>query len=304
MVNIFSENNTAFYQKLSPYLKHGSFVNCQKGIIPECPIDNLSQSICANSYFFDHPEWAKNYFEACHRDNKFKERWLAAGGSWDNKIVVDIGCGPGNLYATLGGSPRVLIGVDVSRGSLLMAQKIGYTPILADAHCLPFISGFADIVALNATLHHCDNMAKVLTEAARLVRPGGVLIIDHDPQLSAWNYRGLAKLMYKVRLPIYKLILRNLHIPQQERFYMLATEIHHKPGDGVTEGFFHHTLEPFDFTVKLYPHNHTVGAEVLQGKMGCPPHWRYRLGQLLSGINPHSPEAALSLMCVAHRKSF
>lgn len=46
--------------------------------------------------------------------------------SWDNKIVVDIDCGPGKLYASIKGSQRVLIGVDVSRGALEMAQKIGY----------------------------------------------------------------------------------------------------------------------------------------------------------------------------------
>ena len=34
-------------------------------------------------------------------------------GSWDDKIVVDIGCKHLYLYATLGGKPRLLIGVDM-----------------------------------------------------------------------------------------------------------------------------------------------------------------------------------------------
>jgi ubiquinone/menaquinone biosynthesis C-methylase UbiE len=38
----------------------------------------------------------------------------------------------------------MLIGVDISRNSLKMAQEVGYAPILADAHDLPFIDGFAD----------------------------------------------------------------------------------------------------------------------------------------------------------------
>lgn len=287
------------YEILSSYISPNAKVNFHEGEIPECPISNPSLAIIANSNFFGHTEWAKNYFETCHRDQAFKERWLSAGGSWDNKIVVDIGCGPGNLYATLGGSPRVLIGIDVSAGTLKLAQQLGYTPLLADAHQLPLISGFADLVVLNATLHHCENMAKVLAEASRLVRPGGILIADHDPQLTAWNYKGLALFMYILRLPIYRLILRNLHIPKNERISMIATEIHHKPGDGVTREFFHQILEPLGFTVKIYPHNHTVGAEALQGDYGSPPHWRYRLAQRLSGIDPNSPEAALSLLCVA-----
>jgi ubiquinone/menaquinone biosynthesis C-methylase UbiE len=293
--------STAIITVLQKYLAPDAVVNFPENGIPECPIPDPSPTLLANSYYFGHPEWAKTYFEACHRDEAFKERWLAATQGWDNKIVVDIGCGPGNLYATLGGQPKLLIGVDVSRGALEMAEKIGYVPLLADAQNLPLKSGFADIVAVNATLHHCDDMPKALAEAARLVCPGGLLVIDHDPQLTAWNFKGLTKLFYKMRLFIYQAFLPKLHIPKEERLYALSTETHHKPGDGVTPDLFRKTLEPMGFTVDLYPHNHTVGAAVLAGKMGQPPHWRYRLGQRLSGVNPDSPEAALSLMCLARR---
>ena len=88
-------------------------------------------------------------------------------------MVVDIGCGPGNVHASLKCSPQLLIGVDVSANALAMAERLGYTPLLADAHALPLVDQFADYVVLNATLHHCDDMTRVLAEAARLVRPGG-----------------------------------------------------------------------------------------------------------------------------------
>ncbi|MCG8362036.1 MAG: class I SAM-dependent methyltransferase [Pseudanabaenales cyanobacterium] len=271
------------------------------GKIPVDPITHLSPAIEANSFYFGNPKWAQTYFEACHRDQAFKARWQAATGSWDDKIVVDVCCGPGNLYATLGGKPRVLIGIDVAYGSLEMAQQIGYTPLLADAHNIPLTSGFADIVALNAAIHHCEDMVQVLKESARLVRPGGLLVIDHDPQLQAWNYRGLGLLLYKIRHLIYQGCLPHLHFAPEERDFALATEIHHQPGKGVTAELLTHTLEPLDFTVNLYPHNQAVGAEALEGIQGHPPHWRYRIGQLLSGINPTTPEAALSILCVAKR---
>jgi ubiquinone/menaquinone biosynthesis C-methylase UbiE len=258
--------------------------------------------IQANSLYFSNPDWAKTYFEACHRDALFKERWQAAIGSLDDKIVVDVGCGPGNLYASLGGQPKLLIGIDVALGSLEMAKSIGYLPILADAHNIPLVSGFADIVMVNATLHHCLDMKKVLQEAARLVKLGGVLVVDHDPQLTAWDYKGLGLLLYNIRLGfLYRFFLRNLYIPYEERLKALATETHHKPGHGVTKSLFSMTLEPTKFTVQIFPHNNAVGAEALAGSYGKPPHWRYKIGQLLSGINPLAPEAALSLMCVATR---
>ena len=84
-------------------------------------------------------------------------------------------------------------------------------PVLADATALPFVSGFADVVVLNAALHHCDDMGAMLAEAARLVKPGGLLVTDHDPQRSAWDYKGLAKLLWNGRLILYKLTGHGFH---------------------------------------------------------------------------------------------
>ncbi len=268
-----------------------------------CQILNPTPAIEANSYYFGHPDWGLNYFAACHRDEKFIELWQAVIGSWQGKIVVDIGCGPGNVYASLKefcGEPQLLIGVDVSLGALKMASSLGYTTVLADAHNLPFVSGFADIVMLNASLHHCDDMEKVLQEAAKLVRPGGLLITDHDPQKNAYQFKGLGSLLWQLRLPIYQYIQRGGHSTAEEQSWGLATEVHHKACDGVTSEMFYEILESMGFGVKVYPHNHIVGAEALKGNYGRP-FWKYRLAQRLSGIDPNSPEAALSLMCVATR---
>jgi ubiquinone/menaquinone biosynthesis C-methylase UbiE len=254
-----------------------------------------SKGLAANAAYMDNPVWAKEYFDACHRDAAFLERWTAAAGSWNDKVVVDIGCGPGNLHATIGGRPRSLIGVDVSRGSLAMARELGYTTILADAHDLPLRDGCADIVALNATLHHCDDMPTVLAEAARLVAPGGVLVADHDPQLSAWDWKGLGMLGFKVRLPLYRLVLGS---SRSEQIARLKSELHHRPAHGVTPELFREILEPRGFTVTLAPHNNGTGAAVFTGEIGRAP-MKYRLGQALSGIDSREPTAALSLMCVA-----
>ena len=170
------------YSRLKPYLASDAIVDWEAKDIPICPIPIFTKGMQANSYFFGHPIWGKEYFETSHRSEPFKERWQTVMGSWDDKSVVDIGCGPGNVYATHGGKPKLLIGVDVSLSALKMASKIGYTPILTDAHHLPFVDGFADIVVANATVHHCDDMGRILTEAARLVRPGGLLFTDQDPQ--------------------------------------------------------------------------------------------------------------------------
>jgi ubiquinone/menaquinone biosynthesis C-methylase UbiE len=285
--------------KISPFLKPGTEIK-ESGSYLECKITNPSEAIKANAYYFGNFDWAEEYLIYCHRSDSFKTRWTAALGDWTDKVVVDIGCGPGNIFATLKGKPKVLIGIDVAPKSLEIASELGYTPVLADATNLPFISGFADIVTLNAALHHCEDMEAVLKEAARLVKPGGMIVTDHDPQKSAWDYKGIAKLLWIARLYFYKIIGHGFHKTSDQQYWALATEIHHKPGHGVTKDMFKQLLGPLGFKVNVYPHNHEVGADVLTGKTGKAA-LKYQIGNLLSGRNPMADSSALSLMCVARK---
>ena len=82
----------------------------------------------------------KGYFDYVHRDASFRDRWTAALGDVTDKVVVEIGCGPGNVFATLRVKPKALIGIDVAAGALEQARTIGYEPLLADAHDLPLSS--------------------------------------------------------------------------------------------------------------------------------------------------------------------
>jgi SAM-dependent methyltransferase len=169
---------------------------------------------------------------------------------------------------------------------------------LADAHDLPLSSRVADIVILNATIHHCEHMDRVLEEAARLVAPGGLLVTDHDPQRSACSFKGLGRWLWNARLTLNYWAKRGHHSSREEQSAVLAMEFHHLPGDGVTHQLFEKALRPLGFDVQILPHNHRTGAEVLKGDPGVSP-LKFRIVQILSGINPNAPESAMSLMCLA-----
>jgi SAM-dependent methyltransferase len=289
-----------YLDELAPFIDPKHTIVVKEGI-PSASFVKDTPGLRANAYYFGQPEWAAQWLNCVHRDTRLRERWHATGGTWDNKIVVDVGCGPGNLQATIGDKPKTLIGVDVSLGSLQLAKQIGYIPLLADAHGLPLKSGIADVVALNATIHHCDEMETVLAEAARLVKPGGVLIADHDPHLPAYDFRWLGKLLWKLRLIVYQFLNRGGHRKKDdEQAWAEATEIHHQPGDGLSANAFKRVLEPMGFDVKLYPHNHLVGREILDGAKGRAK-LKMRMAQRLSGIDPDSDNGALSLLCVARK---
>lgn len=298
---LLNDRLSTSFVALDGYVKESALLD----VIDDIPMATISPkkltlALAANAQYFGHPQWAKSYFDACHRDSAFIDRWHTATGSWDDQVVVDIGCGPGNVFASLGGRPKLLIGVDVSLGGLKMAQEIGYQPLLADAQNLPLKSEIADIVVINASLHHCDDMDAALTEAARLVKPGGVLVCDHDLQKTAWHFTGLARFLWEARLPIYRMMGRGGHGSGSEQECALASEAHHTPGDGMTTEFYHRILDPLGFQTAVYPDNHDTGSAVFEGKIGRSSR-KYRMAQWLSGVDPDSREAALSLMCVASR---
>lgn len=296
---ILSSFMSDFMSVLQPYLKETECVELNEQGLPSQSILSYSAGMRANIEFLENPEWRQYYFESHHRAEVFRDRWMAVTGSWDGKVVVDIGCGPGNVYATMGGEPGVIIGVDISPGALQMATGVGYVPLLADAHNLPLVSGFADVVVMNATLHHCDDMARVLAEGARLVKPGGVLLTDQDPQRSAWEFKGMGLWIRQVRFPLYWLMRSPHYLPGVHRTARYRTEIHNqKAGDGLSREIYEQVLERMGFEWALYPHNHDLGREVLAGAYGRGS-WRYRLSQRLSGIDERSAAAAQSFMCVA-----
>ena len=286
--------------QIDPYLKKDVKPRYHEDYLEFDMPKNASEGLKANAYYFNDSEWAEEYLIYCHRDSHFKSRWRQALGDYSDKVVVDLGCGPGNVFANFSEKPKLLIGVDVAKKSLEFAKKNGYLPVLADASNLPFRSGFADIVILNAALHHCDDMATILSEAARILKPGGTIITDHDPQKSAWNYKGLALLLWKGRTLYYRYTGHGFHKEKKQQYWALKTEIHHKPGHGVSRELFEKTLKPLGFDVKVYPHNHTEGVGIFNGTVGKAA-TKYRIGNLLSGRNPNSKNSALTLMCVAKK---
>ena len=298
-----SEDSSQLLQYLKPetILEHNS-----DGIFI-VSIASMTPGMEANSWFFSHPEWGPRYFESENHRSRIGERWRAATGSWDAKVVVDLGCGPGNLFRCVDGHPKLLIGVDISEGALLNARDLGYTPLLSDVHNTPLMSGFADLVTANATLHHVDDMAAVLAEAARLVKPGGLLVTDEDPLKHDHQFSILGSFLRRVRsfIPIARVSNQPRRSWKYRSFSQQAcrrkTELHNRfLGDGITREMYLNVLEPMGFNVKLYPHGHVAKADVIKGSRGSNTTF-VRMVQRASGIDPDKDDSQLSIMCVATR---
>lgn len=108
-------------------------------------------------------------------------------------VVVDAGCGEGYLTAEAAAWADRVIAVDRSKDMLRrarqLARKRGIDNItwkVGEIEQLPLESDSADVVLLSQALHHAADPSRAVAEAARVVRPGGrLLVLDlraHDQE--------------------------------------------------------------------------------------------------------------------------
>ena len=97
---------------------------------------------------------------------------------------LDIGTGTGRMLEVIGPHVRRGVGIDRSRDMLAIARvnldRARLRKCLArqgDMYALPFTGPEFDLVLLHQVLHYADRPAEVVAEAARVIRPGGRLII-------------------------------------------------------------------------------------------------------------------------------
>ena len=118
------------------------------------------------------------------RENELKAPWVAAKiesvlGAGAH-LVLDVGCGGGFLCAHLNRSGLRVTGLDVSETVMAPGRardvggQIEWRVGFADA--LPFENSSFDVICLMDVLEHLEHPAAAVTEALRVLRPGGVFL--------------------------------------------------------------------------------------------------------------------------------
>ena len=135
---------------------------------------------------------------------------LSAAVSWHARtgdLVLDLGCGTGELARALAADGFRVTGCDISPQMLLRAARDPGGPGAGRAwwvwlepgwRRLPFASAAFDVVVAASVLEYVAEPAAVLRECARVLRPGGVVLytvpdLRHPIRWAEWCAQRLAR---------------------------------------------------------------------------------------------------------------
>lgn len=94
--------------------------------------------------------------------------------------IVDVAGGTGRGVKAVDAPTRLV--VDAAPGMLRQTRDAGLVAILGNAAGLPLCGESVDAVLIVDALHHVGDRSGAIREAARVLRPGGVLVVaDFDP---------------------------------------------------------------------------------------------------------------------------
>lgn len=141
--------------------------------------------------------------------------WLAAAraelvpdAAREGAVLVDLGCGAGLLAPHVAGKGYRHVGVDLSAEALRQAAEHGVLAVRGDVLAVPLADACADVVVAGEILEHVPDLPGAVAEACRLLRPGGLLVIDTlaATALCRWLAIGAAE-----RIP--RIATRGVHDP-------------------------------------------------------------------------------------------
>src|SRR6202171_6878922 len=115
-------------------------------------------------------------------------------------LVLELGCGTGQLSLFLASAERLVLGADLARASLVLAVRharafgVNAHFVETDLRRPGLRPGAFDVVIASGVLHHTEDPRASFAAMARLARPGGVVVLG--------LYHAFARLPHRLRRAI------------------------------------------------------------------------------------------------------
>jgi ubiquinone/menaquinone biosynthesis C-methylase UbiE len=99
--------------------------------------------------------------------------------SKQNIKCLDLGCGDGFFTKILSRYCNMTVGIDLrAYNSWMISQKENNNFLVADARRIPIRSASTDIVLIISLLEHVPNWRHVISEISRILKIGGLIVIQ------------------------------------------------------------------------------------------------------------------------------
>jgi SAM-dependent methyltransferase len=185
-------DGTSVFYRRGPVFSDPSFAQLMSDKLAEIPgasrdrsaVDRiLEQRRRASTAFFD--EIAGRYGSLTQPGGGWQALAAGLAAGFAGQTVADIGCGEGDLTLLLARFAKRVTAVDLSAQMLRVVQERSkeaglsrrVTVETGDLEKLPLKADVMDAVFVSQVLHHAARPARALQEAARILKPGGRLIL-------------------------------------------------------------------------------------------------------------------------------
>ena len=154
---------------------------------------------------YNKTNWVKN--------ENFMVRFLGMLPDKKYEPILEVGIGTGAVAEKVCEKIGPLTGIDISKEMISQIDHPKITPILGNAHCLPFDDSYFKLILMRNVIHYIDDPELAFSEIYRCLMPNGYFlfsqVVSPDDSISEEYDR---------------LVGRNIHYPTQGEIIQLFSK--------------------------------------------------------------------------------
>jgi ubiquinone/menaquinone biosynthesis C-methylase UbiE len=157
--------------------------------------------------FFERVAMDWDTMRLAYYDERVIEKMAEVASIAEGSEIADVGTGTGFVAAGLAPRVKRVIGIDNASAMLRVAREnldalsvSNVELLVGDLAGLPLADKSVDAAFANMVLHHAIDPAAMLEEMARIVRPGGAIVITDEVE-HHYEWIGRSMLMCGSGLP-------------------------------------------------------------------------------------------------------
>lgn len=168
-------------------------------------------------------------------------------------VILEIGGGNGRFAIQLLREGYSVVETDIAIGSVKRVRQVAEGQGLrngayavVDAEQLPFKDSTFDAVFMVASLHHLPSPQRAITEAARVLKPGGILGVFREP--ASWPYYAFYPVIQTLKFVLRKKNKNPVSLADDVTFGFTRGQLRRM----VQDNFERVTIRPVQYSEKVY----------------------------------------------------